>query len=495
MILLFCILEQTRLRSRSPDYGRSLRRSFSPSYQNKITESPIGGYKPDSTISDTELERQQFMQSEQYWNSAVMSPKRLNLDDRIHRILSDSPTIINNLNTNMSSCYSTDNMYQPYTIHDNQHSEMYYSDLYYNNPSNVSEFIPPHHLPRYQQTMNNLQHFDDTFNNCSSSRNFVNNSNLVEITQQNRERQQIGSNQVAVQVGNVLEIVPSNKISTPPDEIKTKALSQEEIKQQQEKKEQAKLRRKVDRERKRMAKFVRKEKMRLEIQRYFDAGINIEDSDDEKLIDVREIDIFAIPDRSIMKKSNLEEKSTNVKKVLFSDGFAPGEVSSEHENDDNNDHEVVKEKLKRKKMRKRRLKILKKKKSKALSISDMEILLNYPDTKEINPIPPSPPLGSPPIHLKQPRLKKITTDMFAAFTVNLEPIYYHMHRYQENASNSYQIISRGSKNIERVSRYTKNLQGGPPLYSHHQQQRHCFPAKSHNLCKFNITNKTLCFKN
>lgn len=510
------ILDQTHLRrtpSRTPDdYDRYDRRSYSPSFRGKI-ESPNGYKQPDSTISDTELERQQQFaaQNDYYsWNSSMPqqhSPRRQNLDERIHRMLSDSPT---SASAQQQQMYASDGSFSYPQIHDNHlqpsshnnyhQQSLYYPDIY---SQNQSTFMPP---PSIDSRYSSHNSFDDGFNAFPSPR-YINNSNLVEITQQKRERQRAGSNQIAVQVGNCLEIVPSSKIPTPPMQestTKSKSLSPEEIKLQSERREQAKIRRKADRERKRMAKFVRKEKLRQEIQKYFDAGINIEDSDDEALIKLRPINVNAIAERGIIKKSNEKEAPVVVtekkdKRVLFMDGVHAGETSSDEENNAESE-QTKKLRLKRKKIRKRRLSILIKERKNASASNELDILVQKQD-QLIEAPPPDPPPNSPPAHLKQPQLKVITADMFAQFAVNAEPMYYHLHKLQaqqqeqQAAANAYHH-HMPSRNSSSNDRYRYNNKHQPPpsssslqqqqqqsLYMQQQQQRYCIPPKPLNSCK------------
>lgn len=451
-------------RTPSPDY-RYDRRSFSPTFRNKL-DSPLG-YKPDSTISDTELERQQqYMQEEFYlskWNNSS-SPKRPNLDDRIHRMLSDSPTHV--VNSNAPHNYHPESY--PYPMQHENHSGMFYPDLYQANHQ-----MPAHvHLQSqtfFSQSLNHHGPYDE-FNNFPSPRNFVNNSNLVEITQQKRDRQRAGSSQ-AVQVGNVLEIVPNNKIATSPETPnskeqfdKTKPLSPEQMRQQAEKRVQAKLKRKIDRERKRSAKHTRKEKLRHEIRRYLEAGVTAENSDDENLIPLRTVNIAAAADRSILKKTKNDVKSG--KKVLFSDGILPGETTSEDDDGENEDSAIAK--LRRKKLRKKRLMQL----VKSQTLNGLKDLSDVANDPELEKAPPPPaPLDAPPAHLKQPRLKKITMEMFAAFPVNVEPIYYYIQKMQQ-ASNGYHQVVPPPRMNDRFHYYKKQPPpnvGQSPSYL--QQQR------------------------
>lgn len=385
------------------------------------------------------------MQEEFYlsqWNNPNSSPKRPNLDDRIHRMLSESPT--NNSNSNQPQNYQPDGY--PYAMqHDNQ-SEMFYHDMY-----NQHQMLPPPGHLHPPHSMNHHGSYNE-FSNFSSPQSFVNNSNLVEITQQKRKAR---SSQ-AVQVGNVLEIVPNNKIVTPTDlEIsrdsaeKSRALTTEEVRQRAEKQVQMKLKRKVDRERKRTAKHLRKEKLRLEIQRYFDAGVTAEYSDDESLVSLRAVNIGATPSQSIINTArNVDVKSQ--KQVLFSDGILPGETTSDEDN-----NTVVAIKHRRKKLRKKRLaqKVKCQILSKPKEIND---LINDPDIEE-GPRP-GPPIDLPPPYLQQPRLKKITVEMFAAFPVNPEPIYYFYQKLQQTSGiqqHCYQTAPPQRLNNDRFHYYKK----------------------------------------
>lgn len=316
----------------------------------------------------------------------------------------------------------------------------------------------------------------------------MNNSNLVEITQQKRERQRVGSNQVAVQVGNVLEIVPSNKIVTPPETPretvdKTKPLSPEAMRQRVEKRSQAKLKRKVDRERKRVAKHARKEKLRQEIQRYLDVGVTAEISDDESLIPLRAINISATAERSIIKKSQSDEK--NGKKVLFSDGILPGETTSEDEINEENEKDLVM-KQRRKKFRKKRLMQLVKSQTVLRPVAESDAVVDIELEKAP---PPPPPTDPPPAHLKQPRLKKITAEMFAAFPVNPEPLYYYIQKIQR-ANGYHQAVPPPSRPSDRFH-YYKNKP--PPNMSQQQhQQRSAIPKLPNSGKKQLIQNSLDC---
>lgn len=444
-------------------------------------DSPIG-YKPDSTISDSELERQQYMQEEFYlsqWNNTLQSsPKRPNLDDRIHRMLSDSPT--NNAAPNAPNAYQPDGYPYP---QDNQNG-MFYPDIY---QVDIHQMPPPPlqlQSPRFVQPMNHHGPYDE-FNNFVSPRNFVNNSNLVEITQQKRDRQRAGSSQ-AVQVGNVLEIVPTNKIVTSPEtpketSEKTKGLSPELAKQKAEKRSQAKLNRKVDRERKRMAKHSRKEKLRQEIQRYLDAGVTADQSDDENLIPLRDVNISALADRGIIRKGQNEIKS--VRKVLFSDGILPGEMTSEDDVGELSDSTLIARNRRKKSRKKRLMQLVKSQKVNGqIEIDDAAIDIDLEKAP-----PPAIPQDAPPPHLRQPRLKKITVEMFAAFPVNLEPIYYYIRKMQlaNGFHQHHQTVPPPSRLNDRFHYYKKQPppnMGQSPSYM--QQQRGAIP-KLPNSGKFN----------
>lgn len=401
-------------RSPSPNH-RYDRRSYSPTFRNKM-ESP-SGYKPDSTISDTELERQQQQQQmhDDYYGqwSNQNSPKRPNLDDRIHNIMTDSPS-------------------------QQQQKYLGYQEVYsYENPMFDS----------------NMYGMYDEYGNYAPQRNFVNNSNLVEITQQKRDRQRVESSQVAVQVGNVLQILPSKVITTPETE-RPKTISSDE------KRAQSKAKRKIIRERKRQEKVIRKEKLRQEIQKYFDVGITADQSDNEDLVPLRSVNISAVAEKSILKKLKPESKSE--RKVLFKDGILPGESTTDEEMSENHPNSQT-NRQKRKKFRKKRLQSLLKGQriNGKMEIDDVSNEIDADKSSH-----PAPPNDLPPNNLMQPRLKKITPEMFAAFPVNPEPMYYYIERIkqaQQAQSNGYhpQPVPPPRGPNERFSYYKK-----PPPIGH-----------------------------
>lgn len=239
----------------------------------------------------------------------------------------------------------------------------------------------------------------------TTSEYFINNSNLVEITQQKRERQRIESNQITVQVGNVLEIVPSSDFNLKP---LSESNNSHELK----------LKRHEIREKKRKAKLLRKENIRKEIQRLLDAGIAFDDSDEELFFEPTKL-LSSFSTSSILKTSNV--KNPNVKRVKYGDGLFPHESS---EIDENQEAErSYKMKLMRRRARlRRRGHILQVAESDGDSIFKKENLIS----------PPSPPKDHPPKHLKQPILKKITPDLFASFSINPEPIYFYLQKLQMN---------------------------------------------------------------
>lgn len=423
------------------------------------------GYKPDSTISDTELERQQFLQEEFYlsqWNNTGKvggSPKRPNLDDRIHRMLSDSPT----QNGSAQPVYQPDGY--PYPMHHDNHPGMFYDGIYQPN----HQMPPPHHhlqSPRFAP-INHHGHYDEY--NFASPRNFVNNSNLVDVAQQKRSR---AANSQAVQVGNVLEIVPSNKIVEPVELPQKKTPTTDDIRQEAERKALAKLRRKKEREQKRIAKHAKKEKLRQEIQKYLDAGVTADQSDDENLVPLRAVNVNAIADRSIIKKSTSETKSA--KKVLFKDGILPGETTSEDDGAEETEN-ILASKQRRKKFRKKRLQELVKSQRVNGILDSGEIKID-PELEKAPP--PGPPPGAPDPHLKQPHLKKITLEMFAAFPVNPDPIYYYLQKLHKaqlaNGYHPHQGPPPPSRYQDRFQ-YYKNKPppnvGQSPGYLQQQQQQ------------------------
>lgn len=302
--------------------------------------------------------------------------------------------------------------------------------------------------------------------------NYVNNSNLVEITQQKREKQRVESSQIAVQVGNVLQIVPTKAIPSQESE-KQKSVSAAE------KRAQSKARRKSTRERKRQEKASKKEKLRQEIQKFFDAGVTADHSDNEELVPLRNVNVMAVADKGILKKCKIEGR--NERRVLFKDGILPGESTSD-EGDLENDPIRLTKKAKLEKFRKKRL-------SRHLKgqhfngKQESNETFNEIDNEKLPP--PKAPSDSPPMNLLQPRLKKITPEMFAAFPVDPSPMYYcieqlkaqmtqangYHHQQQQQPSHN---LSRGQS--ERFSYYKKFVP--PPV--HNQQQHNIGQFQNHS---------------
>lgn len=247
----------------------------------------------------------------------------------------------------------------------------------------------------------------------STSDYFINNSNLVKITQQKREQQRIDSNQITKQVGNVLEIVPSTDIP-----CKSPPISSQELK----------ARRKALREKKRNDKLIRKNQLRNEIQRIFDSGISITDSDnDELLIEPFKADLKHKP--GILKKH--KQKNSGSKRVVYGDGLLPNDVSDFDENAERNILiKKSKRKILRKKMRKRNQNLSSSSSHKNEILGDSNKLIFSMSLE--NSQPPNPPNENPPKHLIQPKLKKITPDLYATFAINPEPIYFYLQRIHIN---------------------------------------------------------------
>lgn len=430
-----------RRRTPSPNH-RYDRRSYSPAFRGKM-ESP-SVYKPDSTISDTELERQQQMHNDDFYGqwSNQNSPKRANLEDRISNTITDSPTYL-------------------------QQQEQMRQQQYLGYPCN--EFA----YDNQQMLQNDMYGMYDEYGNYVSSRNYVNNSNLVEITQQKREKQRVESSQVAVQVGNVLQIVPTKAVPPQVEIEKQKSISAAE------KRAQSKARRKIARERKRQEKASKKEKLRQDIQKFFDAGITADHSDNEELVPLRNVNITAIADKGILKKIKTEGR--NERRVLFKDGILPGESTSD-EGDLENDTIRITKKVKLEKFRKKRLSRHVKGQHFNGKQESNEIF-NEIDSEKLPP--PNAPIDSPQPNLLQPRLKKITPEMFAAFPVDPSPMYYYIEqlKVQMAQSNGYhhQQQQQPSKNLprgqnERFSYYKKFEP--PPI--HNQQQHNIGQFQNHS---------------
>lgn len=91
---------------------------------------------------------------------------------------------------------------------------------------------------------------------------------------------------------------------------------------------------------------------------------------------------------------------------------------------------------------------------------------------ELDKAPPPPaPLEPPPAHLRQPRLKKITAEMFAAFPVNPEPLYYYIQKIQQ--ANGYHQAVPPPRMHDRFHYYKKQPPpsvGQSPGYLQQQHQ-------------------------
>ena len=446
------------------------------------------------------------------YHTSGSSPKRPNLDDRIHSLLSqNSPP-----QPSAQMQYSDGQNYSSYPmIHDNP-IPGYYSDQHhqFHHHQHQQQQHQPHphhnvrqHMIQHQQqpsrgggfynnhepvnSMNNYNNND--YSNNYPTRNYVNNSNLVEITQQKRERQRVNS-QIAVQVGNVLEIVPSNKM--PIDEIvksmtpdgsssasplkhqTTPNYSQrppalEDLKIKMERRAQAKIRRKVERERKRSAKHQRKEKLKMEIQRYLNFGIKAEDSDDENLVEVKQLNVLAIADRSILKIKSAE-KDGNKKAVIFSDGVMPGETSCSSNDERDETERNKKIRMRRKKISKMRKVKMIKERNGTESVSQLNVSM-IPDASHENALPPQAPLGSPSSQCEQPRLKVLTAEMFFTFPVNTIAINYFYAKFQNgmNQNSSNQQIYYPSPGTSTPLHHNNRRPNDRYNYSsqHYQQQQ------------------------
>lgn len=275
------------------------------------------------------------------------------------------------------------------------------------------------------------QYFDDFY---SASKNFINNYNLVDITQQRRDRQRAESNQIAVQVGNVLEIVPNDEISqldtASADINETIEIDPKELKEK----------RKIARDRKRKLKQIRKDGLRKEIQRYFDEGINIEDSEEEEFL-IEPLKKSGEVIKSIIKSSCLQSKKD--RRVVFSDGFYPFE-SSDHE------ESSFEEKLNRKTFRKS---IIKKRNLAFITGTQKEGVESTKKQVEYyeNVPPPSPPPGKPSEKLPQPKLKKISAELFASFPINLNPIYYFIQKIQHHHNGYNHVKGKGTLSARNLN--------------------------------------------
>lgn len=279
------------------------------------------------------------------------------------------------------------------------------------NYDSSSFYYPQCYRDNYQEDyfMPLDQYYDEFYSN---SKSFINNFNLVDITQQRRDRQRAESSlrEIAVQVGNVLEIVPNAEIIENTVEAKSD-INPKELKEK----------RKLYREKKRMMKKKRKELLRKEIQNYFDEGINIEDSEEESVFVERSKIIEETP-KGIIKSSNSEKQ--NNRRVIFGDGFYPFE-SSDHE------EIILREEPNRKINRKRKIKEGSKAFKEAEQNKLKTVAKQHADYYEN--VPPPPPSGQP-TSCMQPELRVIPPDLYEKLPISLNPIYYYCQKmhYQNN---------------------------------------------------------------
>jgi hypothetical protein len=266
-------------------------------YPSPSIQSPVSGYKKslaDSTISDAELESQisfsnvysksygyygptdgehHLMCNPEMVKSEVPgreSPQRMSLDERINSVL-----------------------YPPDQMHYQQQQPMY---NYPPDPAYQQSQYPYHQPPPPLPQQN--EYYPQNYYNKRQyqHQSFVNNSNLVSISSRGPPitKPQSSKNQV-VQVGNVLEIVPTKM---PPESVASATLAEQEspsdgpkpltvdqIRELHERKAELKLKKLQDREKKREEKGRRKEKIKLELKRLLEKHVNeppaTETSDEE----------------------------------------------------------------------------------------------------------------------------------------------------------------------------------------------------------------------
>ncbi|KAG4077181.1 hypothetical protein HA402_016168 [Bradysia odoriphaga] len=234
-------------------------------------------------------------------------------------------------------------------------------------------------------------------------------SNLIEIRQSNVEVERTPF----VVKGNVLEIVPKTEAviveqttdSKQEDEssyeVKPESiieLTEEEIERRELKRAELKLKRKQERDKRHLERFMRKEKLKLEIKHLMEVGVHTTD------VKKATYNPNAIGGKSILRGN---VASANKKSVLFADGVAPGDGTSTSEREDvapllrERNKRMTKKKLDSKRRRARReASTIKKDATPQL----LEIT-PFIDPEIENMPPPPPPDGYPPIRLPQPKLK------------------------------------------------------------------------------------------
>lgn len=147
--------------------------------------------------------------------------------------------------------------------------------------------------------------------------------------------------------------------------------------------------RKCERDKKRLAKEVRKDQLRQEIQRFIDAGVKIDDED----VIVKPLNRYL---RKVPLPSILKTVKGNEKYVLYKDGLLPGETSSDE--DTHTDRKL-------RKMRKNR-------------VTDRVKMIENRTSSELpcfqQKEPPPAPSGAPPRYLLQP-IPKSSNLMFSPF--------------------------------------------------------------------------------
>ncbi|KAJ6643266.1 hypothetical protein Bhyg_08224 [Pseudolycoriella hygida] len=353
-----------------------------------------------------------------YQNMHCSSPKR-SLDERIAHEF-NQPNQSYDF-SQVSSSYM--GQYQYATENENKIPVLSSQENYYfpphlpqqSIPTLPSQSLPPQHVPRQHATPIHVPHATNQLSPLQHAppqqRTFP---NLIEIRQSNVDVEPPPSPFVVK--GNVLEIVPKTEalvvdplanpllikleddsFNASRQEIKIE-LTEEEIERREFRKAEQKLKRKQERDKRQLERFMRKEKLKLEIKHLLEVGVHTAE------IKKATYNPNAVGGKSILR---MNASSSNKKSVLFADGVAPGDGTSTSGGEDvapllrDRNKRMTKKKLDSKRRRARREASVIKKDvpPQALEITP------FIDPELENMPPPLPPEGNPPARLAQPKLK------------------------------------------------------------------------------------------
>ncbi|XP_050309014.1 titin-like isoform X2 [Anthonomus grandis grandis] len=460
--------------------------------------SPLQRNLPDSTISDDQLSRLSFPGHEFLSNQPPKSPKRVSLDVRISQVLGQhneprhqcSPKPISTITT--SFYHNNENFHQggpssaespskrniPPTLRTVENQGMY------RQVGNIMQIVPID-----QENINEIPIPSCSGKNEGFREQYQNFDNLKsQFSHTQDPRPQI------VQVGNVLEVVPT-EITGPSllqqikTEITDETWNEQQVSQEKPSAEASMLQKEAERREQREKRRLEREKRRVEKEKRRQEKEKIKQARTEDLIrkaleeeeeeneraDLLKSDIVQWPPLPLMphnavnkevRKSILMNRGNRfneispiedkVRKVVqFADGVKPGYGTSPSAGEELSSPPPPKRKLpkeKRYKKLKFNKKSLKKKKVKVLKKS-----LEESDSDDNLP-PPSPPPGSPPPHIFPPRVKhNVINNVPTAYLASI------MQTVQQ-----LQTPSPSQLNMYRTQPPPVNLLMPPPPLSHVQ---------------------------